>query len=124
MPRRDPPPGELLSIAEAADLLGVSLPTLRRWDVSGKIPCTSPSDQCISNVRACGRNEVAETDRRGGERCLRSGYHTRSLREFVPHELIGAGTGKFDDLQCRVEADCNDVSRAVCWLSQYGGLSS
>jgi excisionase family DNA binding protein len=29
-------PAELLTIREAADLLGVSLPTLRRWDESGK----------------------------------------------------------------------------------------
>lgn len=29
-------PGDLLTIREAADLLGVSLPTLRRWDESGK----------------------------------------------------------------------------------------
>lgn len=29
-------PGDLLTIREAADLLGVSLPTLRRWDEAGK----------------------------------------------------------------------------------------
>jgi excisionase family DNA binding protein len=29
-------PADLLTIREAADLLGVSLPTLRRWDESGK----------------------------------------------------------------------------------------
>lgn len=29
-------PGDLLTIREAAVLLGVSLPTLRRWDESGK----------------------------------------------------------------------------------------
>lgn len=31
-------PQDLLTIREAADLLGVSLPTLRRWDASGKFP--------------------------------------------------------------------------------------
>ncbi|MFO0662994.1 MAG: helix-turn-helix domain-containing protein [Polyangiaceae bacterium] len=29
-------PLDLVTIAEAADLLGVSLPTLRRWDETGK----------------------------------------------------------------------------------------
>jgi excisionase family DNA binding protein len=29
---------DLVKIAEAAKLLGVSLPTLRRWDGSGKFP--------------------------------------------------------------------------------------
>lgn len=29
-------PGNLLTIREAADLLGVSLPTLRRWDEAWK----------------------------------------------------------------------------------------
>jgi DNA (cytosine-5)-methyltransferase 1 len=28
----------MITIAEAAKLLGVSLPTLRRWDESGKFP--------------------------------------------------------------------------------------
>lgn len=34
--RRGPEPADLITIAEAAKLLGVSLPTLRRWDESGK----------------------------------------------------------------------------------------
>jgi excisionase family DNA binding protein len=34
--KKQPHPAELLTIAEAASLLGVSLPTLRRWDDSGK----------------------------------------------------------------------------------------
>jgi excisionase family DNA binding protein len=29
-------PADLVTISEAAALLGVSLPTLRRWDASGK----------------------------------------------------------------------------------------
>jgi excisionase family DNA binding protein len=33
---RDLSPPELLTISDAADLLGVSLPTLRRWDEAGK----------------------------------------------------------------------------------------
>ena len=36
--RRKPEPADLITIAEAARLLGVSLPTLRRWDESGKFP--------------------------------------------------------------------------------------
>jgi excisionase family DNA binding protein len=34
--RKQPDLADLLTIAEAAKLLGVSLPTLRRWDGSGK----------------------------------------------------------------------------------------
>ena len=42
MPRRrsvrEPVPADLLQIAEAAKLLNVSQPTLRRWDQTGKFP--------------------------------------------------------------------------------------
>ena len=34
--RKQRDPADLITIAEAAGLLGVSLPTLRRWDSSGK----------------------------------------------------------------------------------------
>ncbi len=34
--RKQPDLADLITIAEAAKLLGVSLPTLRRWDGSGK----------------------------------------------------------------------------------------
>jgi excisionase family DNA binding protein len=34
--RRQPDPADLITIADAAKLLGVSLPTMRRWDESGK----------------------------------------------------------------------------------------
>lgn len=36
--RRAPEPADLITIAEAAKLLAVSLPTLRRWDENGKFP--------------------------------------------------------------------------------------
>jgi excisionase family DNA binding protein len=36
--RRGLEPADLITIAEAAKLLAVSLPTLRRWDESGKFP--------------------------------------------------------------------------------------
>ncbi len=36
--RREPEPADLITIAEAAKLLAVSLPTLRRWDENGKFP--------------------------------------------------------------------------------------
>jgi excisionase family DNA binding protein len=35
---KQPGPADLITIAEAARLLAVSLPTLRRWDSSGKFP--------------------------------------------------------------------------------------
>ncbi len=33
----------LVSIGEAARLLGVSVPTLRAWDPLGSLTCTSPA---------------------------------------------------------------------------------
>lgn len=33
---REVEPADLLTIREAAEMLGVSVPTLRRWDASGK----------------------------------------------------------------------------------------
>lgn len=36
--RKEPEPADLITIAEAAKLLGVSLPTMRRWDELGKFP--------------------------------------------------------------------------------------
>lgn len=36
--RRQLEPADLMTIAEAVKLLGVSLPTMRRWDESGKVP--------------------------------------------------------------------------------------
>lgn len=44
--RRPPNPPALLTIRDAARILGVSLPTLRRWDASGKLragrhPCSN-----------------------------------------------------------------------------------
>ncbi|HEY4014311.1 MAG TPA: helix-turn-helix domain-containing protein [Polyangiaceae bacterium] len=36
--RREVEPADLMTIAEAAKLLGVSQPTLRRWDETGKFP--------------------------------------------------------------------------------------
>lgn len=38
MSKRAVSPSDLLTIRETASLLGVSLPTLRRWDESGKFP--------------------------------------------------------------------------------------
>jgi excisionase family DNA binding protein len=37
MPRQ-PEPGDLLTVQDAARLLGVSVPTMRRWDDAGKFP--------------------------------------------------------------------------------------
>jgi len=36
--RREIDPKDFINIAEAAKLLGVSLPTMRRWDETGKFP--------------------------------------------------------------------------------------
>jgi excisionase family DNA binding protein len=45
----------LLNISEAADLLGVSITTLRRWDANGKLKATrTPSGHrryCLANIR-------------------------------------------------------------------------
>lgn len=45
----------MITIAEAAELLAVSLPTLRRWDSSGKFPARRHP---ISGYRLYVRDEV------------------------------------------------------------------
>ncbi|WP_437796416.1 helix-turn-helix domain-containing protein [Sorangium sp. So ce693] len=47
-------PAGLITIAEAAKLLGMSLPTMRRWDESGKFPARrhrSPRPACTRGTR-------------------------------------------------------------------------
>lgn len=63
MPRsnpRDIDPSELLTVAEAAKLLGVSQPTLRRWDDSGRFPARRHP---INGYRMYVRDEVVKLRR-------------------------------------------------------------
>jgi excisionase family DNA binding protein len=53
--RRQLEPADLITIAEAAKLLGVSLPTMRRWDESGKFPARRHP---INSYRMYTRDEV------------------------------------------------------------------
>jgi excisionase family DNA binding protein len=53
--RREPEPADLITIAEAAKLLGVSVPTLRRWDESGKFPARRHP---MNSYRMYARDEV------------------------------------------------------------------
>ena len=53
--RPRPSPAELITIAEAAELLGVSLVTLRRWDASGKFKARRHP---INAYRMYARDEV------------------------------------------------------------------
>ena len=48
-------PGDVLTIREAADLLGVSLPTLRRWDEAMKFKARRHP---INGYRLYGRADV------------------------------------------------------------------
>ena len=48
-------PADLLTISEAAELLGVSLPTLRRWDDAGKFKARRHP---INGYRLYKRSEV------------------------------------------------------------------
>jgi excisionase family DNA binding protein len=60
-PLREPVPADLLTIAEAAKLLGVSLPTLRRWDDLGKFPARRHP---INGYRRWLREDVLDLRRR------------------------------------------------------------
>jgi hypothetical protein len=54
MPRRRhrPEPAELIAIAEAARPLGIGLPTMHRWDESGKLPtCFHPISSYLMGLR-------------------------------------------------------------------------
>jgi excisionase family DNA binding protein len=53
--QREPEPADLITIAEAAKLLGVSVPTLRRWDESGKFPARRHP---MNSYRMYARDEV------------------------------------------------------------------
>lgn len=59
--RRDSDPAELITIAEAAKLLGVSAPTLRRWDDSGKFPARRHP---MNSYRMYARGEVERLRKR------------------------------------------------------------
>jgi len=54
---RDVEPAELLTIREAAELLGVSVPTLRRWDAAGKFPARRHP---MNGYRMYARKEVLQ----------------------------------------------------------------
>jgi excisionase family DNA binding protein len=58
---RETSPADLLTIAEAAKLLGVSQPTLRRWDELGKFPARRHP---INGYRRWTRGEVLDLRRR------------------------------------------------------------
>ena len=59
--RRKPEPADLITIAETAKLLGVSLPTLRRWDENGKFPARRHP---INSYRMYLRDDVLRLRRR------------------------------------------------------------
>lgn len=50
-------PGDLLTIREAAELLDVSLPTLRRWDEAGKFKARRHP---INGYRLYAKSDVLE----------------------------------------------------------------
>jgi DNA-binding transcriptional MerR regulator len=53
--KRERTPDELITIAEAAALLGVSMITLRRWDASAKFPARRHP---INSYRMYAREDV------------------------------------------------------------------
>lgn len=63
--RRKRTPADMITIAEAAKLLAVSLPTLRRWDESGKFPATRHP---INSYRMYARDDVMDLRKRMVER--------------------------------------------------------
>jgi excisionase family DNA binding protein len=59
--RPEPAPVDLITIAEAAELLGVSLITLRRWDASGKFRARRHP---INSYRMYARDDVMRLRKR------------------------------------------------------------
>lgn len=53
--RRAPPPPDVLTIKEAAEIIGVSEMTLRRWDKAGKF---SPHRHPVNGYRVYRRQNV------------------------------------------------------------------
>ncbi|HVY29024.1 MAG TPA: helix-turn-helix domain-containing protein [Polyangiaceae bacterium] len=59
--RRSPEPADMITIAEAAKLLAVSLPTMRRWDDNGKFPARRHP---INGYRMYLRRDVARLQKK------------------------------------------------------------
>jgi molybdopterin-binding protein len=96
-------PKQMLSAAEAARALGISLDTLRRWDRSGKIRV----ERDAANRRVVSVAEVDRLRRREGET-----FSARNRFRGVVRSV------EVDGLLAKVEIDVTEPARVVAIITR------
>ncbi len=97
-------PRQILSAAEAARALGISVETLRRWDRDGKIRVTRDS----ANRRVVAASEVERLRGPVGDESLSARNRFRGIVRSV----------EVDGLIARVEIDVTEPSRVVAIVTR------
>jgi molybdopterin-binding protein len=94
----------MLSVAEAARALGISLDTLRRWDRAGKIRV----DRDAANRRLVSTSEVERLRGRHGPETMSARNRFRGIVRSV----------EVDGLLARVEIDVTEPARVVAIITR------
>src|SRR5688500_5674574 len=97
-------PKQMLSAAEAARALGISVDTLRRWDRDGKITVGRDS----ANRRVVAVAEVERLRARHGDETLSARNRFRGIVRSV----------ELDGLLARIEIDVTEPSRVVAIVTR------
>jgi molybdopterin-binding protein len=97
-------PKQMLTAAEAARALGISLDTLRRWDRAGKIRV----ERDAANRRVVPRSEVARLSAAGGSEELSARNRFRGVVRSV----------EVDGLLAKVEIDVTEPARVVAIITR------
>jgi molybdopterin-binding protein len=97
-------PKQMLSAAEAARALGISVDTLRRWDRDGKIAVERDS----ANRRVVAVAEVERLRGRHGDETLSARNRFRGIVRSV----------ELDGLLARIEIDVTEPSRVVAIVTR------
>lgn len=95
---------QILTAAEAARALGISLDTLRRWDRAGKIRV----ERDAGNRRVVARSEVERLRGSDGTDALSARNHFRGVVRSV----------EVDGLLARVEIDVTEPARVVAIITR------
>jgi molybdopterin-binding protein len=97
-------PGRLLTAAEAARALGISMDTLRRWDRAGKLRV----ERDTANRRVVAASEVERLRGGTGSEQLSARNHFRGVIRSV----------EVDGLLARVEIDLTEPARVVAIVTR------
>jgi molybdopterin-binding protein len=97
-------PRQILTAAEAARALGISVDTLRRWDRAGKLRVERDS----ANRRVVAASEVERLRGRVGDETLSARNRFRGIVRSV----------ELDGLLARIEIDVTEPSRVVAIVTR------